>query len=701
MFSQENTPVRVGVLDLLYNSQGSQYVIPAYQRNYTWTAGKEVRQLLDDMNEVLKGTYSKHFIGIMIYLEKSLSPFVRERAIIDGQQRLTTIFLTLYAIKETLIERGRDNDAQMLENNYLINLTNKDIKYKLKPLVADDVVYQQIINRDFESIENTASNVFKNFTYIKNEVNDYFNRYSLEEILSGINKLYLVCVPIAETDYPQRIFESINATGAKLTASDLIRNFILMPIASDTQDEYYSKYWKKLESLVSEDAKKLEAFFRFFIMAKNQAVVNKSSVYFAFVNWYKANAQTFGIEGIFKEIVSYATYYNVIYQKDVQDIESCLRKPIGEFRSILSDMPAPLLLELYALHTQKDSSGKDLISGSDLGVIIEVLNSYLMRRSLCGMDTSDISRYFPTLLKDVLAECNGKYDNIVEIFKKNLVNRNRGGSQQMPDDKTLRDKILNANMYTLRAWVQIFFRKLESEDNPAPVDFSKLSIEHLMPQTATAEWYSALGVDKEVYEQNVHRLGNLTLAAKPDNSKMGNKVWEYKNKVLSTTSHLKINEKILEKEQWTINDIDNRTESLIEAISVLYPYYCSKTDDVIGVPIEINIGGAFAIGTFFPDNGSVEVAKGSTLLDYSKPESYPDVEQLRQELLEAGVIELNNDHVLEFVEPYVFYPKRVNATALTASASFILHGSRNGWDYWTIEDGTPLKDTPYAESRLN
>lgn len=701
MFSQENTPVRVGVLDLLYNSQGSQYVIPAYQRNYTWTAGKEVRQLLDDMNEVLKGTYSKHFIGIMIYLEKSLSPFVRERAIIDGQQRLTTIFLTLYAIKETLIERGRDNDAQMLENNYLINLTNKDIKYKLKPLVADDVVYQQIINRDFDSIENTGSNVYKNFIFIKNEVSDYLNRYSLEEVLSGINKLYLVCVPIAETDYPQRIFESINATGAKLTASDLIRNFILMPIASDTQDEYYSKYWKKLESLVSEDAKKLEAFFRFFIMAKNQAVVNKSSVYFAFVNWYKANAQSFGIEGIFKEIVSYATYYNVIYQKDVQDIESCLRKPIGEFRSILSDMPAPLLLELYALHTQKDSSGKDLISGSDLGVIIEVLNSYLMRRSLCGMDTSDISRYFPTLLKDVLAECNGKYDNIVEIFKKNLVNRNRGGSQQMPDDKTLRDKILNANMYTLRAWVQIFFRKLESEDNPAPVDFSKLSIEHLMPQTATAEWYSALGVDKEVYEQNVHRLGNLTLAAKPDNSKMGNKVWEYKNKVLSTTSHLKINEKILEKEQWTINDIDNRTESLIEAISVLYPYYCSKTDDVIGVPIEINIGGAFAIGTFFPDNGSVEVAKGSTLLDYSKPESYPDVEQLRQELLEAGVIELNNDHVLEFVEPYVFYPKRVNATALTASASFILHGSKNGWDYWTIEDGTPLKDTPYAESRLN
>lgn len=701
MFSQENTPVRVGVLDLLYNSQGSQYVIPAYQRNYTWTAGKEVRQLLDDMSEVLKGTYSKHFIGIMIYLEKSLSPFVRERAIIDGQQRLTTIFLTLYAIKETLLERGRSDEAQMLENNYLLNLTNKDIKYKLKPLVADDIVYQQIINRDYESIVSTSSNVYKNFMFIKGEVADYLNRYTLDELLSGINKLYLVCVPIAETDYPQRIFESINATGAKLTASDLIRNFILMPIASDTQDEYYSKYWKKLEALVSEDAKKLEAFFRFFIMAKNQAVVNKSAVYYAFVNWYKMSAPGLGVEGIFKEIVNYATYFNAIYQKDTNELELSLRKPINEFRAILSDMPAPLLMELYAIHVQKDSAGRDLISAADLGAIIEVLNSYLMRRSLCGMDTSDISRYFPTLLKDVLVECNGKYDGIVEIFKKNLVNRNRGGSQQMPDDKTLRDKILNANMYTLRTWVQIFFRKLESEDNPAPVDFSKLSIEHLMPQTATSEWYQALNVDRETYEQNVHRLGNLTLAAKPDNSKMGNKVWEYKNKVLSSTAHLKMNSEILEKEQWTIEDIESRTEALIVAISVLYPYFGSQTADVIGVPIEINFNGTFAIGTYFPDNGSVEIAKGSTLLDYIKPEAYPDVEQQRQDLLEAGVIEWNNDHVLEFVESYVFYPKRANATALSASASLILHGARNGWDYWTIEDGTPLKDTKYAESRLN
>lgn len=364
-------------------------------------------------------------------------------------------------------------------------------------------------------------------------------------------------------------------------------------------------------------------------------------------------------------------------------------------------MPAPLLMELYAIHCKKDSEGKPLLSTIAFGRIVTILNAYLMRRSLAGMDTSDISRYFPTLLKDILAECDGKYDNVVEIFKKNLVNRNRGNSQQMPDDKTMRDRILNANMYNLRTWLQIFFRKLESKDNPAPVDFSKLSIEHLMPQTPTADWYAALGIDKETYERNVHRLGNLALAAKPDNSKMGNKVWEYKNKILSSTSHLKMNQVVLAKEKWTIDDIEERTESLIKVIIELYPYFESATDDVVGYPIQINYGGAYAIATYYPDNGSVEIFKGSTLLEAVKPELYVETEQLRQDLIEDGTLEYNSEGVLEFTENYVFYPKRVGYTALTSSASCILHGNRNGWEWWTTEDGTPLKESTLADAKLN
>lgn len=139
---QENIPIKVGLLELLYGSHGTQFVIPAYQRNYTWVANREVKQLLDDMKVVLSGERNKHFIGIMIYLETSISPFQHERSVIDGQQRLTTIFLTLYAIKELMLERSMNTEAERLENMYLVNPFNETNKFKLKPLVSDDAVYQ-------------------------------------------------------------------------------------------------------------------------------------------------------------------------------------------------------------------------------------------------------------------------------------------------------------------------------------------------------------------------------------------------------------------------------------------------------------------------------------------------------------------------------------------------------------------------------
>ncbi len=687
---QNNTPTKTGLLELLRGSQGTQFVIPAYQRNYTWTAGKEVKQLLDDIKIVLSGERNKHFIGIMIYLETSISPYQRECSVIDGQQRLTTIFLILYAIKEFMLEKGMDREAEALEYQFLVNPFIETSKYKLKPLVSDDAVYQQIVSRDFDNIREKKSNVYLNFCYIKNTLKELLVTYTINNILDTMNKLYIVCVPIGMDDYPQKIFESINAAGAKLTASDLIRNFILMPIRSDLQDMYYENYWKRLEQLIDNDSKKLEAFFRFFIMAKRLSIINKSAVYRAFTEWYDENVANYGEEGIFKEIVNYASYYYDIYKAPVKSLDPILHKVIEEFRFILSDMPAPLLMELYAIHKSADNKNGSRISAKQLAEIITILNSYLMRRSLCGMDTSDITRYFPMLLKETLTDCNGNYTDIVEIFKKNLVNRNKGNSQEMPDDNRLRDRIQHANMYNLRMWLCIFFRKLESENNPAPVDFSKLNIEHLMPQTATPIWYEALNTDKDTYDENIHRLGNLTLAAKSDNSKMSNKVWEYKNKVLASTNHLKINHEILLKNHWTLKDIEIRTRQLISDIARLYPYYEAKVSTVNRIAIHIDYQNAYAQGYYYPDNGSVEVLSGSTLYtDFPTPESYPDVEASRSDLKDNGVLVENNGQ-LKFVTNYFFYPKRVKATALSTSAMIILHGSRNGWDYWLNGDGVSI-----------
>ena len=140
----------------------------------------------------------------------------------------------------------------------------------------------------------------------------------------------------------------------------------------------------------------------------------------------------------------------------------------------------------------------------------------------------------------------------------------------MPDDETLRNVLEYENVYNLRVTLRVIFDKIETHNNPAPVDLSKLSVEHLMPQSPTKEWFDTLNIDEATYERNLHRLGNLTLATKPDNSKMKNKPWEYKKAILSDTAHLTMNRKILEKDQWTIAEIDTRTKELIEQIIELY-----------------------------------------------------------------------------------------------------------------------------------
>lgn len=690
--NENQVPKRTGLLELLRQSIGSQFVIPVYQRNYTWTTGREVKQFLTDLGNIVRGTCDKHFMGIMIYLDTTIDYSSREFSVIDGQQRLTTTFLTLYAIKDLMLQHGMENDVRILDAQYfLANPWDPEkVKYKLKPQVADDEVYQQIIVGDFDNITQKDSNVYKNYVCIREYIFTLINDYSLNDILLNMDKLYIVCVPVSKDDYPQKIFESINATGAKLTASDLIRNFILMPIESVSQEKYYNKYWKKLEELLTGDAKKLEAFFRIFLAAKNRNLPNKNSVYTVFVNWFENNIDTLGIEGVFAEIVKYAEHYNAIYKQDIKQLDEELRDDIKEFRKILSDMPAPMLLELFNLYKTKNSDGNSLLNAKQLSEIIRLTNTYLIRRALCGLDTSDITRLFPPLLRDVLNESQKDYADIVDVYKRNLSNKNKGNSMEMPDDIKLYDSIINANMYNIRMTLRMFFDKLELHQNPAPVDLSALSVEHLMPQTPTEEWYKELNTTEENYQRNLHRLGNLTLATKPDNSKMGNKVWEYKNEILSSTSHLKMNEQLLHKKKWTIDDIDNRTKSLIGKINELYPYFEVAGDYIKKIPIYIDANDLLAFGYFYEDDGSVEIQEGSKLnCSFENFASYSDVEDARQELLEDGVIGEKEDGMY-FLKDYIFHPKMMNSTALSSTANIILHGNRNGWEYWKYESGQIL-----------
>ncbi len=505
-------------------------------------------------------------MGIIIYLEKSIDFSSREFSVIDGQQRLTTTFLIIYAVKWLLMETNDSARIEQLKGQFLKDSNHTDqIKYKLKPLVSDDDVYRCIVENRVQDITDTNSNIWKNYRYICNYLKKLLIKgYDADGILMALDQLYVVCVPISEEDHAQKIFESINATGVKLTAADLIRNYLLMDLNSDLQEAYYAKYWKKLEENVSRDSKALEQFFRMYLAIKISALASKTNVYRDFVKWRERQELTTQL--LFEELLEYAKIFHILFHEPIGNLEPQLRDAVTDYRKINSDIPMALVMEYFHLYR------KQRIDGKTMYALLASVNAYMIRRSLCDINSQNISKLFPTVLKKVLEQCGGDYRDIVRLHNQEMVGNHAATSgSYMPTDKQMMELLYRAHVYQ-RPALRIVLDRLELYQNPAPVDLSALNVEHLMPQTATEEWLEELDTDIETYQENLHRLGNLTLATKRDNSKMGNLKWEYKNEILKDTAHLTLNMDIIPIEKWDLQRIDERTKILIERICTIYPY---------------------------------------------------------------------------------------------------------------------------------
>lgn len=560
-----NTPVpaRTSMLDFIKTSMGCQFVIPVYQRNYTWEAKNAVEQFLDDAERLLYNEADAHFFGIVIYLDLPRTFKHHEYQVVDGQQRLTTMFLTLYALKHISIETKSDAIfADQLDEMFLINkfIEDDSMKLKLKPLVSDDNVYSKIVNGDFKGItaEERQSNVYKNYVAIKNRVLLWLKDNTFDEILGALQKLYIVTIPLIATDDPQQIFESINSKGTPLTAADLIRNYLLMGEEDSAQEKLYEKYWKVLESKIPE-SKDLEEFFRMFLANQNFDLPKKHDVYAAFKIWCRGKQSD--KQELFGIVDKYMTYYYSIYHdKEVERLLPALKF----FRKTGSVLPAPFLMEMYKWYDEEK------ISLEDLNQIIDLVDVYLIRRALVSRNTSEITRFFPSLLRNVVLSTTDNYHNVVENTKYYLVNKTKQTAMKMPTDQEIAEFLSCNDAYLLKSATRAVFEKMELLNNSAQVDLSNLTIEHLLPQAPTPYWYQY--VSKEDYEKYVGLIGNLTLATNLDNSKMNNNEWQHKKSILETTKHIKLNEEILKSDTWGVEQIKERTQKLINKIIEIYPY---------------------------------------------------------------------------------------------------------------------------------
>ena len=327
---------------------GSQFVIPVYQRNYTWNPDGETARFMSNIEDLLRHKNANHFLGILIYKEFDRSAMYKEFSIVDGQQRLTTSFLFLACLKRIALENKDRETSGMIEDFYLYNRhASADARLRLKPTIADDDTYERLIYGSKKDLtrKDRESNVFRNYEAIYQRISEMTRKYRLLEILDTLSRMDILAFPLSEMDDSQQIFESINSTGAPLTSADLIRNYILMNDPSDVQERNYRLYWHPLEEYYPQ-SRKLEEFFRIYLAAKTYSFLSKRDVYEGFKTYW--NAQKGTHEELLQEINRYARYYWAVYNGSAEDetVEAVLR----DFRRNESRIPAPFLVEMYRLY---------------------------------------------------------------------------------------------------------------------------------------------------------------------------------------------------------------------------------------------------------------------------------------------------------------------------------------------------------------
>lgn len=655
---------------------GSQYVIPVYQRNYTWKKNKQVKQLLNDIENILTGETKKHFIGTIVYNIVKTDFMVREREVVDGQQRLITMFLIVYALRNIAKETGEVEIATALTTNYLENANSDKYRFRLQTSVSDDDAYSYI-TKDIIADYEGESLVMENYKYLYSNLTQLSQKYTLMSVINAVRELYIVRIELDAGDDAQQIFESINSTGEKLTAADLIRNYIMMRHTNDEQETIYEKYWLKLEKIFPE-SKKMAEYFRFYLAAKTYTLTSEKELYSEFKIYWKDHNGALEYLSILEDLLHFAQHFKRLYLSKEKDN---LGIALQDYRKLQSYMPAPFAMSVLE-HLRKQE-----ISDVQVQDVFKVLNTYLVRRYINGQDTSAISRFFPGYLKNIenQVEAEGNYNKYVDIIIYYLVNENKGKAAFMPDDNQLYTYLQTANAYSLSniRWV---LDKIESYKNPAPVDLSALNIEHVMPQTQNEYWSDVSGLEIDDYIKVVNRIGNLTLAASTDNSKMGNKDFASKKKVLEATKHLKLNENILKKDQWTIDDIEARTKTITNKIIEIFPYV--KTNYVVTGKdekryISLNAKGITALGYLNEDNTLTVFADSQ--IKYDVLPSADSLKDMREDFLEQEIVILK-DGIYVFAQNYTF-------GAPSAAADFIIGGSNNGWQYWRDSDNNVIGDS--------
>lgn len=546
------------LLGFFEENQNNQFVIPIYQRVYSWKK-EQCKQLWDDIikiggNDKMNG----HFIGSILYMLDGNTPS-SPLLIIDGQQRLTTIMLLFIALRNHLSDEVKILEKfsrKEIENRYLIN-SNKDGDKKFKLILSKSYkdTLLSLIDENKRKPSEPSVKIMENFKLFEKWISE--NTGKLETIFKGLEKLMIVWIALDKgKDDPQLIFESMNSKGIELTQTDLIRNYIIMETETEEkQKDFYNGYWRAMEEDFKQNETLFNRFVRHYLTIKTGKIPNEKRVYEAFKDYQQKEG--IEIEGLLKDLQKYCGYFCQIAFKKEADKD--LSKALSFLVDLEMDVVYPLLLELYSDYSDGVLSKQDFIP------IIALTESYLCRRAVCGLGTNSLNKIFPSFTKKI------DKDQYLESMKVHFLSLEKT-TGKFPKDSEFKDSLITIDFYKLQK-TKYFLERLENFDTKEPVDTQKCDTEHIMPKTLTPEWQKDLGENfKAIHEKYLHTIGNLTLTGY--NSEYSNNSFQEKRDMKNgfKQSSLKLNQGLKDLEVFGEKEIEKRANDLADWALKIWTY---------------------------------------------------------------------------------------------------------------------------------
>jgi hypothetical protein len=621
-------PANLTVLQLFEKQQ--RYVVPLFQRQYIWTLERQWESLWEDISyktvEILEQKIGEHreiynhFLGAVVLMTiKTQGLEMWAKSIIDGQQRLTTLQIILFALRDLATKINYSTSLQTLAL-HTENIAKKETvieKYKVWPTRADQVIFENIFKAgSFEKLcmqyplvyekgkkkPNPLPTLVEAYKFFYKSVDEFVNgewdnglpwpsdielpspEERIDALISAFkNNLEIVTIDLDDSDNPQVIFETLNFRGEPLRPSDLIRNYIFLeanqnkiPIDSLYDSYWYGfdkplttgkpGFWKQEESVGRSKIQHLDLFIYHFLSYVSDHEILLTRTYPEFKEWWQNTSLSF--EDELKRLVRLSKLFKEFYNPDTNS-----RLGIFQRRLLKLDISTIYPLLLYLLGERQD------LDDTEINKWVISLESFLIRRLVCGFTAKNYNNVFRVLLENLKKmdhPCSDDLNSMLLEYSKD--------SNRWPDNKEFQEGWYSKNAYNRRGAMIVLeaidLQMMTSKQEKIHIE-SKLTIEHLLPQKWTEENYpfvqSAFEETQETMAINrnalIHTDGNLTLLTKGLNAAVSNGPFGNKRPEIAVQSLLKMNSYFQAyRDIWAEEDIHKRGKELFKIAKIIWPF---------------------------------------------------------------------------------------------------------------------------------